>query len=364
MTIEELDNIRFNFIVARGRSGTTLLRTMMNAHSSVISPIESKLIIHLKKKFQDHKQWTKNDIEMFLDCLYQDIKFQRFWNIDREYLKNRFALIPIEKISFQRLIKLIYLSFPVNVNKNKISMIIDKNPPYALFLEQLNDVFPEAKYIHLMRDYRDNVQSAKKTNPIKNVALLAQGWLNDNAFIEKFKKKYPEKFFTLKYEELVNSPESFVRQICEHFGLDYEQTMIHYQESLKQEIDQKTKGKEKHLETFQKFHSNLIKPVGTDSVNKWKKYLTNEEVLIVEYICKDYGVQYGYQPTQNKVRWNFFAIKEWAYIRYMADVMIVRSYYALPFFIRNGLRQLSNLMFKFFRFTTVYNRLDYSSKEE
>ena len=39
------------------------------------------------------------------------------------------------------------------------------------------EVFPDAKYIHLVRDYRDNIQSIKKTNPIKNISVLVPALL-------------------------------------------------------------------------------------------------------------------------------------------------------------------------------------------
>lgn len=363
MNIDELKKINFAFVIARGRSGTTLLRTMLNANLETIAPIESKLIVHLKQRFAHEENWTEIKIENFLDCLYQDVKFNSFWSVDRQDLKNNILSYPLNLLNFQLIIKIVFLSFPTEFEKHNIHLLVDKNPSYAVFLDDLNKLFPDAKYVHIVRDYRDNIQSAKKTNPIKNVTVLAHGWLQDNIKIEKFKNAHPSKVYMVRYEDLVNDPGAQLKPICAHLGIDFSEEMINYQNKLKSEIENKTVGKEEHKSTFKKYHGNLTKPVNTESINKWKKYLSDEEVSRIEYVCREYGKQYGYQPTQTNNR-SYMLSSIVSKMRYDFNVFVLKSYYNWPFWFRNFLRSITRMLYAKFNYTTIYNRLDYSKTNE
>lgn len=362
MTIEELKQIQFAFIVARGRSGTTLLRTMLNANKNTISPFESKVIVHVKQRYQDQQKWDEKVVLQFIEDIYEDVKFKSFWAIDKKFLTDRILSFPLEQLNLNLLMKIVFLSFPTEFEKEKIMLLVDKNPPNAVFLDDLHYIFPEAKYIHLVRDYRDNIQSIKKTNPIKNISVLAHGWLNDNLKIEKFKAKYPQKFHTLKYEDLVSDPVSGLKGICEHLGITFQDEMISFQSKLRSEIDNNTNIQKEH-KAFLKYHGNLSKPVNTESINKWKKYLSDDEVAQIEYICEEYGKKYGYLPTILNAKGSFLKSKI-GYYRYEFNAFVMIFYYNLPFWFRHMIRTVTRFLYSKFGYTTVYNRLDYSIVNE
>ncbi|HXU28099.1 MAG TPA: sulfotransferase, partial [Bacteroidia bacterium] len=202
LTIDEIDSLPFLFIVGRSRSGTTLLQTMLDANPHVILPLESKLIIFLKKKYFHVEIWTTKLIDEFIADLYTEKDFSRSWFVDKEKLRDTILSFPLNKLSFKKLCKIIYLSYNSPFKKKTILLIGDKKPLHSLFIKDLVQVFPEAKFIHIIRDYRDNIVSNRKSFMHKNVAHLAHSWKSFNIAIDKEKQKNESNFYTIKYEDL------------------------------------------------------------------------------------------------------------------------------------------------------------------
>ena len=111
MTIEEINRLPFFFILGRGRSGTTLLQSMLDANENVIIPFESRLIIHLKTRYGKVVTWNHQLIEAMIDDLYKDHKFAVSWNVNKQELTDKLKSFPLEKLNFQNICKIIYLSF-------------------------------------------------------------------------------------------------------------------------------------------------------------------------------------------------------------------------------------------------------------
>src|SRR5699024_9992968 len=103
-----------------------------------------------------------------------------------------------------------------------IRLISDKNPAYSLFITEIKRVFPEAKFIHLIRDPRDVALSHINNLGARSVALPAQKWILFNRCIEKEKKQNPAAFFTLHYEDFVAQPEKHLKYISEFLGISFE----------------------------------------------------------------------------------------------------------------------------------------------
>ncbi len=75
-TLEKIKKIPVVFIVGFGRSGTTLLQELMNAHPNVIGPPEYSFIVYLYSRYGNKKHWTKADIAEFIEALlFQAIIF-------------------------------------------------------------------------------------------------------------------------------------------------------------------------------------------------------------------------------------------------------------------------------------------------
>lgn len=359
MTASEIESVPFFFILGRGRSGTTLLQTILDTHSQIQFPIESRLIIYLSKKYSGHHNITEKFICSFLNDLFLENKFRTHWKLKRTDLERLLLLNLGQKLSFETLCKIIYLQYPSLFSKTKIKFIGDKNPTYSIFTAKLIEFFPNAKFIHLVRNPKDNIVSHRDIFSRSNIAFLAQGWISYNRYIEKCKKKFPEKFITIRYEDFVSDPTSTITFIAKHLNLDANDLNLNLELESNKKYHSHLKGKE-----FEHFHKNLLKPINTDQIEKWRLRLTKKEIDLIEYITHEYAASYNYsiEPYSNKISHSIkSAIARCQYYIYNRSIVL---YYRSPIVFRKFTTFISKLLFKYFKFYNYFNLGDYRFKEE
>ena len=351
MTIEEINNIPFVFIVGRGRSGTTLLQNIIDSNENAVLARESKIIIHLKNKYFGVEKFDEQTIDELIADLYKDNFFNFFWEVDQEKLTKELKSYPTNQLTFSIVCKIIYLHYTSFFNKKSIKIIGDKNPAYAVFIPELLEVFPDAKFIHLVRDYRDNVVSNSKAFGEKSFGYLAYGWLVFNKKIEEANYKYPNKFYTLRYEDLVSSPKEKAIEICDFLNLDFSNEMLSFASKINDLPI-----------TLPKNHLNLLKPINTSQVGKYKNELNDNQLGLIDFICGDFAKKYNYYPTTKKNKFHFKLKLLYYQLRYKQFKFIIKSYYQLPFQIRDLVRAISIFLHQHFNISTKFNRVELNAK--
>ena len=346
MTIEEINKIPMVFIVGMGRSGTTLLRTILDANSETLFPPEAKVIIHLKQRYNHKKKWTNQLIDNFLDDLYTEVKFAKNWNINITDLRNQILKYDLKDINFPILIKLIYLNFPSNFDKKSIKVLGDKNPSYSLFIPELKEVFPNIKIVHLIRDYRDCILSNKKLFKRKNVFALAVLWRIYNTKIKMDCKELDIEYLAIRYEDIVYKAKDSITSLCEFIHITFDESMLNFNKEIK--LEPMT-----HL-VLMKTHPGLAQPINDSSVGKWKKEFSEIEKRRISYVLNDFGVQFGYEKIDHHSSY-FWGMMRGYVINYL-DTAIIKGYFLLPFSIRKLIRKTANMIFAKTGFYTVYNQ--------
>lgn len=286
--IEKISNVPFLFIMGKGRSGTTLLQSFLNSHSNIVAPPESKFIILLSSKFGNVRKWNETKKKEFVECLYTEFFFLNLWKPNKEEL-TAFLLSAPTDITYTMMCRLVY--YYMRSDKKNVLLFSDKNPIYPLFYNTILKLFPEAKFIHIVRDPRDNVLSHLKTYNVKNTMFISEQWLITNRLIEQQKLQMPDRYFTLKYETMVADTAKTMADVCSYLNLPYEPGML----QVNKEEAIRTYGDQPAL--FQQVHKNIVKPVSTENVAKWKKQMNPEDIAIVQAVTEDYAKkQYGYEP--------------------------------------------------------------------
>ncbi len=211
------------FIVGMPRSGTKLLRSILNKHSRICIPeIETEFLFY----------WI-NKINKFGD-LNEFSNFKKFyeWTIRLPYFiyrKERCELIDVNDwyascgtFNVQDIFKALICTDEC-IEKDQIWG--DKSPSYLTHVFDLKKLYEEAKFIHIVRDVRDYCLSINYAFG-KNMYRAAQRWADDITTSMEQGQDLKKSYIQMRYEDLITQPEENIRRICTFLDIKYEADMI------------------------------------------------------------------------------------------------------------------------------------------
>jgi len=266
---------------------------MLDAHPNVKIPLESAFIKNLFPKYGKIKKWDQEIILSFFHDLIKQPQFN-LWAIDNEFLKQQLLKIP-EDSTFQDICRVIYSNVVSFFEKKDIKILADKNPPYTLSIPLLLKIFPDARFIYIVRDYRDNVLSMKNVDFEKPwTSSLAYRWKYYNIKFIKEYSKDKSRFHIIKYEDLVSEPKKYLIKLCEFLGIEYTDEMIHYNRIKDQAL------KIYPQELIDRYHKSLFEPVSPNKVELWKIKMTRQEIRKCDLIVGRYAEIMGYKRVYKK----------------------------------------------------------------
>ena len=307
MDLKYLDNIKINFVVGTGRSGTTLLVALLQNFPNCISTPEIHHFIYFYKKYKHIDKVSTELIDDYKAYLTEFFKYKKNPLIGPLNLELIDSLKIGQAINYSQFTKLIYLSLYGNKGfSNDVGLIVDKNPYYTYHIDKIKSVFPDAKILALIRDYRayalSNIQSQKPWIPIKSPFYYATVW---NLFLRKIdlaKHKYGASIMVVKYEDIALNKEVVVKNIIDFFGLPYSESIFDFHISMKQKI--KELNSSPNTDRMIKKITDLSTPINTDRVMAWKKSLPLSVMKKIEFVSSKIGISHGYVPK------NRLSIKE------------------------------------------------------
>lgn len=275
--LEFYTNIPQFFIVGAQRSGTTLLRLLLNSHSKIAIPEESSFLFpYLTPRLMQKREPLSSEFKsIFFKYILGDSQFKKWkMNVDP-------TLLLLEKnVSLRHLIGFLYYQFALQNGK---TICGDKNPKFIRKLGLIADAYPKSKFIHLVRDGRDTYLSFKKKGhpSADSIAVAALEWKTKNNLCRKLLDEHAERSLCLRYEDLLQAPEDTLQEVCTFLSVDYEAGMLDFWKSADQFID--------------KQHSELIfKPIEPKNIGKWKESFTRQEASAYTLIAGKTLQTYNY----------------------------------------------------------------------
>lgn len=268
------------FILGNPRSGTTLFRLMLDAHSEVTVPPESGFMIWF---YQKYKCWHINgSYEEMIKEFITDLKTAKKinnWRFNFNSL-NEFLTVKHSE-NYTELINDVYTYYALELGK-EIKLFGDKNNFHLNHIREITEIYKHAKFIHIIRDGRDVACSYKELNNKKinsefapklsdNIEDIADEWLENNNLILNDLEKYssPKNFISIKYEKLVKESCKTLKRACDFLDIDYQSRMLNYYKNSKSfEPDE-----------FLQWKANTKKPL---QENKIKRYITDLSPIEIE----------------------------------------------------------------------------------
>jgi hypothetical protein len=299
LDIAKVKDIPMFFILGRPRTGSTLLRTLFDAHPNVAIPQEWPMLLLLHFQFGKVKAWDKPTLEAFYQALFQPLRIP-FWSIrnwpgiDLELLHTN--LLRCEgQHTLETLLKVVYCHYNSFFDKKEILIIGDKNPAISNHPELLTQLFPTAKFIHLVRDYRDNLVSLLDVDfEMPNVTLLTYRWKYSYRVIEKSAALHPERFCTIRYEDLVSEPEPQFGRLCSFLGIPEDPSIFDFH-TRKQELEACFPP-----EIIRRYFSSLMQPIDERKVGVYRQKLTTRQIRIADLVAGDSAEKAGYSRISTR----------------------------------------------------------------
>lgn len=163
----------------------------------------------------------------------------------------------------------------------------DKTPDYSFEIYRLCQYFPDAKFIHIIRDVRDVCISLLKQNwHGPTVVQTAEYWSNAvHDCITAGRRLEPHQYLEIAYEDLVLDTENTLKKICRFLQEDYYKSML------------KSENWAVEQEPNSYIHPKVRRPPQATDVERWKTELTNAKVAAIERIAGKTMILVGQQKS-------------------------------------------------------------------
>jgi hypothetical protein len=251
------------FIGGQRRSGTTLMRSMLNRHPHIASVPESHF-------FQE----------------------ERFELLFRDLLEQRSELFERLRIGAPEMDRAVAAFIDTLFSPHQMRMgarrWAEKSPENILRIGYLFRLFPDAQFIHMIRDPRDTLcsmkQQAKTYKPrwVKFSAdVTAPEWVHCIKAGLPWRAR-PDRYLEVHYEQVAREPEATLQRVLAFLGEPWSDAVL----DASAEVGHGKKGGNDH------------KPVFTSSIGRWEKDLGPEEVECIELIAGDTMALMGYDLRQ------------------------------------------------------------------
>jgi hypothetical protein len=181
------------FILSTMRSGSTLLRCLLDSHTEIRAPHE----LHLE------------GLRVDLSLSYADLAMNRLGLTGQE----------LQFLLWDRILHL-------ELSRTGASVIVEKTPAHLTIWKQIHQCWPQARYIFLLRHPESVLNSLDELSPQMNRDALAGAVAQQAEQLEEARRCLAGP--TVRYEELVAEPAGVLRRLCAYLQLDWQPSMLDY----------------------------------------------------------------------------------------------------------------------------------------
>ncbi|REL33983.1 sulfotransferase family protein [Thalassotalea euphylliae] len=287
------------FIVGSQRSGTTMLRLIMDAHPELFVPFESDFLA-VERKYSTEYQ-SPQDVEEAYSALLNETLTKKGQFLEQSYLPEL-----IKSKTFHELFSTALSIATQKAGKQRWGI---KTPGYHIRIDSLWRLFPGAKFIHIIRDGRAIAHSQRNIEwGEKNVMKLAMKWDNDLKLANKMGAMIPNNYLEIRYEDLVRDTDKVTEQVCQFIDVKFDQSMLDYYNSSRKKMP---------AESMQ-WHKNSVSKPDINKIDEWKTKLSKSDRKIFQGFAYNSLARMGYEvpPLSRSL---FAKLKEVYYLQTYSD---------------------------------------------
>jgi hypothetical protein len=270
------------FIVGVPRSGTTLLRLMLDAHPDLAIPPETNFV-HLAAEACEH---ASDPRQAFLETVMSHNRWKDL-HIEGDLLAQSVATI--EPFDVGKALRALYGLYAQRFGKPRWG---DKTPHYVRRMNLIQGLLPEAYFVHIIRDGRDVALSVKDLwFGANSVEEAARRWRRTIERARRHSRNLPH-YLETRYEDLVSDTESTLRKISDFVDLPWNSAMLEYHETADERISEieRDKGEEER----NAIHSLTSRPPQRDRIGRWKSEMSARDRERFEEVAGETLRELGY----------------------------------------------------------------------
>lgn len=291
-------------IVGSGRSGTSLLATMMDSHPDLSVAPESHFLPSLIKALPETLT-TSDQVARMVKRMGQS-KWFDFWELDLDLLQG--VLESRLPVSRPDALRMIYRVHAAQAGKTRFG---EKTPAYVYNIPLIAAELEDARFIHIIRDGRNVALSFREADfGADDVAHSMLNWKlrvldghRDGMALG------PDRYIEVVYEDLIAEPEKELRRLCEFLDLEYSDAMLDYHRKRADRRAGLARGADRA--------PNLSRP--PTKTRDWRDQLTRAEHARLELLGAKPLRQWGYEltakPTLSDRLAAFGDLASWYYYR-------------------------------------------------
>lgn len=217
------------FVVGLGRSGTTLLRLMLDSHPQIAIPYEQGWLpraVRAEGRGKPRKAFLRAVIEHqgFADA-----------GLDPDALRKE--IDSLENFTIADGVRCFYRMYAQLHGKTRYG---DKTPPYHRRIPMIANLLPEARFVHIIRDGRDVALSRmdKWFEPEKTIEGLARKWVDSVGVARRDGLSIAGRYTEVRYEDLIRAPERELGRICSLIEAPFDNAMLTYHERAASRLEE------------------------------------------------------------------------------------------------------------------------------
>lgn len=283
-------------IIGAPRSGTTLLRFMLDAHPELAIPPETGFLTlgpTLKGKGDKLR-------ERFFRAVTNHPEASPAWP-DFEIRADEFrhALDRIVPFSIAEGFRAFYRLYAARFGKSRWG---DKTPIYCLNIETIRRMLPEARFIHIIRDGRDVALSLRGMwfSPGPEIETQAAYW---RQYVDAGRRSGLGRadYLEVRYEDLIMNTRETIERVCVFLDLDFDTSMLSFHtrtpERLKEHKGRVTESGATIMTQAERLRQQqrTTQPPDVSRLGVWKRDMTADERERFEAAAGDLLSELGYE---------------------------------------------------------------------
>ncbi len=288
------------FVLGDARSGTTFLANLLVYHPEIALSPESNFVVTLLDSTRGSSIATLRDLQWTLTVVFREEKF-RDWQLEERLLVDTLgAMLPLR---FGEFVRQVLLAYRDAFYPGRSVYGLKKGGNYVLRAAELMHHFPQARFIHIIRDPRAVFNSKKRTLHSRRATPMerdpyrsARHWTELVLSFDRFARRFPAQTIEVSYEDLISNLPGTLGKILAFLELNQREDLSRLAAESIEPLYV--------VSRYRDMHKNVGLPPQAARIEAWRHELTHEEIDAIEETVGGTLRFKGYEPyTVGSKQW-------------------------------------------------------------